>query len=149
MLSRETKPEKTPDIPVSSGITRYTPTIAVVLAVAAVAGGVMAYRYKQEVAALKADPNKVAQDETKALISRVGTLILLPQDEQPTIATVADPEKLKAQPFFAKSKRGDRVLIYTNARKAILYDPVANKIIEVAPVTIGNATQTAGATTEE
>ncbi|MDP3993777.1 MAG: hypothetical protein Q8P75_02225 [bacterium] len=145
----ETKFEETPGIaPKTGGITKYTPAIAVVLAIAAVAGGVIAYRFRQEVAVLKANPNKTAQEEVQALIDKVGQIIVLPQDERPTIATVADPEKLKDQPFFAKAKRGDRVLIYTTARKAILYDPVGNKIVEVAPVTIGTS-QTAGAATEE
>ncbi|MEK7084254.1 MAG: hypothetical protein AAB932_03410 [Patescibacteria group bacterium] len=29
-----------------------------------------------------------------------------------------------------------KVLIYTNAKKVILYDPVNNKIVEVAPLSI-------------
>lgn len=49
-----------------------------------------------------------------------------------------DPEKLRDQPFFANAQRGDKVLIYANAKKAILYNPPSNKIIEVAPVNIGN-----------
>ena len=55
------------------------------------------------------------------------------------MATVSDLEKLKDQPFFAKAKIGDKVLIYTDAKKAILYDPVNDKIVEVAPINIGNS----------
>ncbi|OGY88929.1 MAG: hypothetical protein A2677_02050 [Candidatus Komeilibacteria bacterium RIFCSPHIGHO2_01_FULL_52_14] len=121
----------------SSG-TRY-PIVVIVLLLLAIGSGAMAFSYKSQLQALKANPQKAAQEETRELIARVGKLIVLPSDEEPTIATVADPEKLKDQPFFAKAKAGDRVLIYTNARKAILYDPVSNKIIEVAPVNIGNA----------
>jgi hypothetical protein len=99
----------------------------------------MAFSYKSQLQALKANPQKASQDEVKTLVARVGQLIVLPTDEEPTVATVADPEKLKDQTFFAQAKKGYRVLIYTKARKAILYDPVANRIIEVAPVNIGNA----------
>jgi hypothetical protein len=60
--------------------------------------------------------------------------MVLPADETPTIATVSDPEKLKDQPFFANAKKGDKVLIFSNSAKAILYSPTEDKIVEVAPI---------------
>lgn len=92
---------------------------------------------------LKKNPQKLAEKEIKVLIERVSKLIVLPEGETPTVATVTDPERLKSQAFFANAKTGDKVLIYTNAKKAILYDPVANKIVEVAPVNIGTPEQPA------
>ena len=118
--------------------------VLVVLLLASIAS--TAYLYNQ-VKSLKANPEAKSQEEVAALVAKVGTLIVLPEGETPTVATVNDPEKLKEQPFFAKAKQGDKVLIYTNAKKAILYDPIANKIVEVAPLNIGapagaNATTT-------
>ena len=114
---------------------KYTVQILVVAIL--VAGG-SAYYFYNEVSALKQDPNKTAREETAKLIARVGKLIVLPEGEVPTVATVSDPEKLKDQPFFAKAKQGNKVLIYTNARKALLYDIESNKIVEVAPINIGS-----------
>lgn len=102
-----------------------------------VAGGSAYYFYKQY-SALKRDPQALAKKEATTLVEKVGQLIVLPEGEEPTVATVSDPEKLKNQPFFANAKAGYKVLIYTNAKKAILYDPVLNKIVEVAPLNIGN-----------
>lgn len=79
-----------------------------------------------------------SQEEIKTLVEKVGKLIILPPGETPTVATVIDPDKLRDQAFFANAQKGFRVLIYTTARKAILYDPVKNIIVEVAPVVIGN-----------
>ena len=93
--------------------------------------------FYHQYAALYQTLPQAAQDEAKKLVADVGRLIVLPTNEQPTIATVADPDKLRDQPFFANAKKGDKVLIYTNAKKAILYDPVENKIVEVAPLNIG------------
>jgi len=88
------------------------------------------------------NPNIAASEETKAILDKVGRHIVLPLDEQPTIATISDKEKLKDQPFFAKAKNGDKVLIYNLARKAILFDPVADKIIDVAPINISTPSAT-------
>lgn len=78
--------------------------------------------------------------EVEELVAQVEKLILLPEDEIPTVATVADLEELKDQPFFFHAKVGDKVLLYNNAKKAYLYNPVDNKIIEVAPIGFGNET---------
>lgn len=74
--------------------------------------------------------------EKKNLVEQVNRLISLPTDEEPTIATVSDVEKLQAQPFFAKAQNGDKVLIYSNAKKVILYRPSENRIVDVGAVNI-------------
>lgn len=84
------------------------------------------------------NPQQAGQDEVKKVVEEVGKLIDLPAGEVPTLATVVDVSKLKDQPFFQKAKNGDKVLIYTNAQKAILYDPVAKKIKEVGPLNTGS-----------
>jgi len=83
-------------------------------------------------------PDSIAKSQAKILVEKVGKLVFLPQDETPTIATVSDPAMLKNQEFFAEAKKGDQVLIYTNARKAILYDPAANKIVNMATLNVGD-----------
>ncbi len=112
-------------------------TLAGVVAVVVLASLSAAFYFHSQFNQLKADPQKAVQAESKDLIARVGNLIVLPEGEEPTIATVTDTELLKSQPFFANAKKGDKVLIYTNARKAILYSPESDKIVEVAPVNIG------------
>lgn len=67
---------------------------------------------------------------------KVGKLLTLPTDEQPTVATVQDKEKLKDQPFFKDAQNGDKLLIYTKAQKAIIYREEGNKLINVGPVTL-------------
>jgi hypothetical protein len=77
----------------------------------------------------------------------VGKLILLPSGETPTIMTVTDKQKLTGQQFFANAKNGDKVLIYEKAKKAFLYDPVADKIIEVSPILTASPSPSASAVT--
>lgn len=80
------------------------------------------------------EPQPSAQNEVQDLLTQIGTLIVLPTNEQPIVATVNDPEQLKGQAFFANAKKGDKVLIYNIARKAILYSPTLNRVIDVAPL---------------
>ena len=102
---------------------------------------------QKQLADYKKDPNAAAKQETQDLIAKVGQLVVLPTDETPTVATVTDLSKLQDQPFFAGAQVGDKVLIYNNAKKAILYRPATHKIIEVAPINIGGSAG-AGAQTQ-
>ena len=83
---------------------------------------------------LKNNPSALSKEETQALVDSVGKLVEIPKDETPTVATVLDKEKLKDQSFFQTAENGDKVLIFVNAKKAILYRPSTNKIVEIAPV---------------
>ena len=107
-------------------------------------GGYFYYQYQRsqkELQTIKTNPSivqKAAQEEVKKLLEGVGRLISLPEGEEPAVTTVTDVEKLKDQAFFAKAKNGDKVIIYTQAKKAILYDPTEKKILDVAPINIGS-----------
>ena len=112
--------------------------LIILLLLLAIGGGGAAFYYHKQFEGAKKNPQKIVQDEVVTVVAQVKELMVLPEDEQPTLATVSDPTKLQDQPFFAKAKVGDKLLLYANARKAILYDPIANKIVEVAPINIGN-----------
>lgn len=108
-----------------------------ILSVAVVISLGLAGYFYMSLASLRSDPQVSAGKETETLIAAIGKLIELPENETPTIATVTDPELLRDQPFFANAVKGDKVLIYTNAKKAILYDPVNHKLREVGPLDLG------------
>jgi len=120
----------------------------IIIAIILILGCTTCYFYYQFVK-IKQDPQKVAKEETKNLLAQISQIIVLPEGEEPTVATVTDPERLKDQPFFAKAKKGDKVLIYTNAKKAILYDPQNKKIVEVAPINIGSSQTPVSASTTQ
>lgn len=116
------------------GILRNVLTLG--LLVFFVATGWYAYRHTALFAGSPEPGSQAAAAlEAAAVVEKVGLLIDLPEGEEPTVATVSDPGKLKDQPFFANAKSGDRVLLYTKAHKAYLYDPVRHKLVEVAPFT--------------
>lgn len=119
----------------------------VVIAIAVIVAGFYFLQYQKTQKLLK-NPTEKAKIETQELIKEVGEVFLLPTGT-PTIATVSDKSKLN-QAFFASAQNGDKVLIYTDSKKAILYRPSSKQVIEVGPITIQNnqaASQSATAQT--
>lgn len=70
------------------------------------------------------------------VISKVKKLMDLPSDETPAIVSLDNVEKLKNQQFFKKAEVGDKVVIYAASKRAILYRPSQNKIIDVGVISI-------------
>lgn len=104
--------------------------------VAAIGGTVLVAKYKPEYFGLTKNISVDKQKEVDEVIVKVSKLIVLPEGENPTLATVTEADKVKGQKFFEKAQNGDKVLVYAQAKKAILYRPSDNKIIEVGVVSI-------------
>lgn len=117
----------------------------ILIGVTALAVAAAAFFYVENMK-LKENPQIASQKETQELVAKVSKLAVLPAGETPTVATVSDPAALKDQAFFAQAQKGDKVLIYTNSKKAILYSVTLNRILDVAPLNIGS---TRAASTEE
>ena len=113
---------------------KFSSIIVPLIAIVAI---VLSGYFYSQIRSLKKNPNVAAQQEVTDLVARVSRLIVLPTDETPTVATVSDPEALKDQAFFVNAQKGDKVLIYAQAKKAILYSVTLGKIIDVAPLNIG------------
>lgn len=89
---------------------------------------------KDKVAGTQAIPTPVAasNDEIGRIVEKVSRHIILPE-ETPQVLTLANINNIKKdQPFFAKAKDGDRLLVYS--QKVIIYDPILDKIVDVAAI---------------
>ncbi len=87
--------------------------------------------------------------ELASLLVSISEHLELPLGETPTLATVTDREKLSGQDFFASSQNGDKVLLYQEAKKAILYRPSTGKIVNVAAINASDSIDTEPAQVEE
>lgn len=116
-------------------------TALLVLLLASVALSIFAV-YKYRLAAKKIDEigknlkqSAQSTSNSKVLIEKVSRLILLPQNELPSIATINNVVLLQKQSSFYKDARnGDMLLIYFQAKKAFIYDPEQNIIVNTGPV---------------
>lgn len=115
------------------------PSTLVLLMLLVIAVGAAGYFYYQSKHAAQIADSKEIEDLTKT----IGQFVELPADETPTLATVTDREKLADQTFFLKAENGDKVLIYSNSGKAILYRPSTKKIVDMTSVNINQPTPNA------
>lgn len=70
---------------------------------------------------------------TERIVALVSKHLALP-DEQPLVARVTDAETLvKEQPFYTGSTNGTYLLLFPNAKKAVLYDPEKDILLNVGP----------------
>jgi len=87
---------------------------------------------------LQSEIKLIGSSDTQEIINEVSKIIILPTGEEPRIVTISDVSSLQSQPFFVNAKNGDKVLIYSQAQKAIIYDPIGKKIVEVASLSAAN-----------
>lgn len=115
---------------------RSLPVALVLTVLLFVAIGVAGYFYWQYRNTASVKEAKEIEDLTK----EISQSFLLSENETPTLATVTDKEKLAGQPFFQKSENGDKVLIYSQSGRAVLYRPSLKKIVDITSVNINPQT---------
>jgi hypothetical protein len=135
------------DIVVNNTIMDKQKLVLIVMVVLVTAGGTLYgliqrnenVRLQKQIAQLKNDPQSINRDEIQLLTDKMSKLIALPEGETPILFPF-DKEKYKDQPIFSKTDNGDKILIYTNAKKAYIYRPSKNVIVDVIPVNVGDTT---------
>lgn len=113
--------------------------VIAILIVGGVGSGYFFYTKFQETNKILNNPDEIAKKDEKAIIDKIKVLVDVPNDETPSVATVLDVEKLKDQAFFARAQNGDKVIVYSNAKRAILFRPSTNKVIEVSSISLNSA----------
>lgn len=99
-----------------------------------VPAGYFYMKYQKATMELKKMSPENSKQEVQSLLAKVGKLMELPKDEEPTVATIVDKEKLKGQKFFEAADNDDKVIIFVKSQKAILYRPSINKVIDVTHI---------------
>lgn len=106
--------------------------------------GYIVYDYilaQSELNTFKENPEVLAIKEKEDLIKRLREIVSIPENEEPTVATVQDAQALRQQTFFSRAENGDKVILFPMAQRAILYRPSIQKIIEAAPINITDIQQ--------
>lgn len=80
--------------------------------------------------------HRSADDTPQDLLGSVGRHVILPEGEEPVIATVTDSAMLPDQPFLKQARAGDRILFYQEVKKVIIYRPSTDRIVDIGPLSI-------------
>lgn len=85
------------------------------------------------VAVVSPDP----RTDVDTVVAEVSAFVLLPEGETPTLSTITDIDSLTDnKDFFRDAQNGDQVLVYPVARKAFLYRPSTQQLINLAPIDV-------------
>ena len=115
--------------------------VVVILALMGFAGWSF-FKYQKAQETVDKLSNPEAQQEAIAkeredILAKVGKLMILPEDEEPTVASVDDAEVLSQyQPFFRNASNGDKVILYVKSGKSIIYSPEKNIIVNVGTISV-------------
>lgn len=94
------------------------------------------YQARQELLQLSTPQGqqRLSEQEMTVILEQLGKLTLLP-DEEPVMATIIDAAYLATQSaFYEQSENGDKLVVFPTAKKAIIYSPARNIIVNSGPV---------------
>ena len=82
----------------------------------------------------QAESGEDAREVGATIGEKVAQLILVNEDEVPTVATIVNVNDLQVDNpgFYGAAKNGDKLVVYSD--KALIYREEENKIINVLPV---------------
>ena len=108
---------------------------ALVVLLVMLVSGAGAYTWSQ----MSRESDLSSLSQVKDAISRHYVLL---GDEEPALITVVDSSKVASGYLRGKVKNGDKILIYKNLQKVIIYRPEIDRIVDVGPAVIDTPNQT-------
>lgn len=130
--------------PTQSGIKKSQPKRRNSSGLLAAAGVMISLIIVTAVAWLFLQPGATVDLNNVSVIQqKIGRHYSLPVNEEPAMFTVTDKEQITTE-FLKIAQNGDKVLVYQEAKRIIVYRPSIDKIIDVGPVVIaadGQSTQ--------
>lgn len=98
--------------------------------------------WQQKNTKTQAAPKKETAEQTSTRILReVSKIYALPKDEEPSVAAIEDSSKLNGQTFFDQAQDGDYLLVYPDAKLALIYRAQVGQLINVGPISSDEPSQ--------
>jgi hypothetical protein len=109
---------------------------AVALALVITIGGYGGVRYfTAPVSSDSISPDFATNEEAINLLKKVARHVLVPQNEMPMVATIANAAQLKKeQSFYENTLDGDKVVAFMSQKKVIIYSPSRDIVVNIGPI---------------
>jgi hypothetical protein len=94
------------------------------------------FKTKERIAALQtpAAQQTAVQNEVSSAMKQLKTHLLVPEEE-PVIATIIDPALVATKSaFYSQVQKDDQLIIFPEAKKAVLFRPRSNIIVNMGPL---------------
>ncbi|HUO75695.1 MAG TPA: LytR C-terminal domain-containing protein [Candidatus Paceibacterota bacterium] len=114
---------------------------AVVIVVVGISAAfVWSHQGADSLAKLASQPGaKVSGDQVDQLVARISQFMNVPSGETPSVVVLQNTADLaKQQSFYKDAQDGDILLLFSN--RAIIYDALTNKLVNVGPIVQNSAT---------
>lgn len=108
---------------------RRTVAKVLVLIVLVAAIGLCVVLFLKYREAVDTNPKNVEQKT----VETVSKLVEVPE-EKPTVVTVQDAAKLSNPELASRAKDGDRLLVYAESRRVVMYRPSNGKIVDILSI---------------
>lgn len=132
-IKTKTKPvTKTGDLPAGKrklGVFVFVSS----LALASIFLGYFSHDYYNKHKEVRKNQIFSVRDEKQLMVDNVSRSMELPGEESPIVMSVVDAEKIREQSFFPEAKEDDQMIIYVEAKKAIIYRLSSEKIVDIIP----------------
>lgn len=103
--------------------------ILIILAVLAVAALAAVIVFQQ----IKLSSNLTDEQAAKNTQEKVAKIMLLPEEDA-LVSDITDIAQISEQPFFSKAENGDKVLIFVQSAKIVVYRESTNQIVNAGPL---------------
>lgn len=117
------------DLKSGSGRRSRRGVISVLLVLLLLTTGVSALLFIKYQRALGSNPS----EERQQIISKIEHVVLLP-NEDPSLSTVVDSTKFTNQTLRDRAKNGDKLLIYAEAKRLVIYRPATQKVVDLLTI---------------
>lgn len=114
-----------------------------VLVIVVALAGFLAYREYSHTKDVANDPELAKQEEIKKTIKDVASHVQFNGVDKAVVSTVNDNElaNLQKQDFFKEAQAGDKILVYAESKRVILFRPSLNKIVNMTQLSVTTGTE--------